>query len=237
MKTQGIDGLTCYLVELFVARSPLSGNRGNLILESDPTPDYYAKGNFPPNKEHVSDRHLYLPVKKNVNCFQDVIYRKACQLTEKMDSVLSIYPGQMTFQNKEHQCIRINISNDSQLSELIEEFTNLGVRFYSDKHVLTYSSLIYYKKYTDVDLMEEGVYVDKNNSNRYFFEISKQINFDEFKKGVEQIKNNCNFHLFDSFMVSLFYKNGVRDFIGIYSMHCDETRFGELKKQIKDIFK
>jgi len=237
MKTQGIDGLTCYLVKLFVARSPLSGNLGNLILESDPTPDYYAKGNFPPNKEHVSDRHLYLPVKKNVNCFQDVIYRKACQLTEKMNSVLSIYPGQMTFQNKEHQCIRINISSDIHLSELIREFNNLGVRFYSDKHVLTYSSLIYYKKYTDFVFMQEGVYHDKNNKNRYFFEIPKQIDFVAFKKGIEQIKNNCDYHLFDSFIVSLFYKNGVRDFIGIYSLHCDETRFGELKKQISSIFK
>ena len=237
MKTQGIDGLTCYLVELFVARSPLSGINGNLILESDPTPDYYAKGNFPPNKEHVSDRHLYLPVKKNVNCFQDVIYRKACQLTKKIDSVLSIYPGQMTFQNKEHQCIRININNDINLPELITEFSNLGVRFYSDKHVLTYSSLIYYKKYTDFDLIEEGVYNDKNNKNRYFFEIPRQINFDEFKEGIQNIKNNCDYHLFDSFVVSLFYKNEVKEFIGIYSLHCDEKRFGELKKQINSIFK
>jgi len=237
MKKEEVDGLTCYLVELFVARSPLSGNTGNLILESDPTPDYYAKGNFPPNKEHVSDRHLYLPVKKNVNCFQDVIYRKACLLTEKLDSVLSIYPGQMTFQNKEHQCIRINISSDIHLSELIKEFSDLGIKFYSDKHVLTYSSLIYYKKYTDFNFMEDGVYNDKNNKNRYFFEIPRQIDFDEFKKGIQKIKNNCDYHLFDSFMVSLFYKNGVRDFIGIYSLHCDETRFGELKKQISSIFK
>jgi hypothetical protein len=237
MKTQEIDGLACYLVELFVARSPLSGNMGSLILESDPTPDYYAKGNFPPNKEHVNDRHLYLPVKKNVNCFQDVVYRKACQLTERMESILSIYPGQMTFQNKEHQCIRINICSDIHMSELIEEFNNLGISFYSDKHVLTYSSLIYYKKYTSFNFMEEGVYNDTNNKNRYFFEIPKHIEHDELKNGITQIKNNCDYHLFDSFIVTLFYKNGVRDFIGIYSLHCDETRFGELKKQISSIFK
>lgn len=237
METKKIDGQTCFLVELFVARSPLSGNKGVLILESDPTPDYYAKGNFPPNKEHVSDRHLYLPVKKGVNCFQDVVYRKACDLTQKLDSVLSIYPGQIVFQNKEHQCIRINISRSNQLPELIEEFSKTGIRFYSDKHVLTYSSLIYYKKYTSFQLMEDGVYVDENNKNRYFFEIQKQIDFGEFQKGVKQIKNNCDYHLFDSFLVSLFYKNTVRDFIGIYSLHCDESRFGELKKQIVNIFK
>jgi hypothetical protein len=85
--------------------------------------------------------------------------------------------------------------------------------------------------------MEEGVYNDTNNKNRYFFEIPKHIEHDELKKGITQIKNNCDYHLFDSFIVTLFYKNGVRDFIGIYSLHCDETRFGELKKQISSIFK
>ncbi len=232
-----IDGLTCFSVDLMVGRAPLSDSVNTLVLESDPTPDYYAKGNFPPNEKHVSDRHLYLPVKKTINCFQDVVYRKACQLVEKLDSGLSIYPGQMTFQNEEHQCIRINISKIELLSTLIEEFSNLGIRFYSDKHVVTYSSFIYYKKYTDFDIIEEGVYKDKKNKYRYFFEISKQIEYDEFKKGIEQIKNNCDYHLFDSFLVFLFYKNKIRDFIGIYSQHCDESRFSELKKEINKIFK
>jgi len=234
---QHIDGLTCFSVDLMVGRSPLSDNVNILVMESDPTPDYYAKGNFPPNKEHVSDRHLYLPIKKSINCFQDVVYRKACKLVEKSESKLSIYPGQMTFQNEEHQCIRINISKTELLSTLIDEFSNLGLRFYNNKHALTYSSFIYYKKYTDFDFIENGVYKDKNNEFRYFFEIQKQIEYEEFKKGIQQIKNNCDYHLFDSFLVFLFYKNKVRDFIGIYSRHCDETRFGELKKEINSIFK
>jgi len=236
MKTKKIDGLTCFSVDLLVARSPLSSNNGYLILESDPTPDYYAKGNFPPNEKRVSDRHLYLPVKKGINCFQDVVYRKACQLSESMGSELTIYPGQMTFQNEEHQCIRMNLNNEDQLPILIDEFTNLGIQFYNDKHVIAYSSFIYYKKYTDFVLIEEGVYQDKNNAHRYFFEIPNQIEFEMFKKGIEQIKNNCDYHLFDSFLVFLFYKNSIVDFIGVYSQHCEVSRFGELKKEINKIF-
>ncbi len=236
MKTQEIDGLTCFSVELLVARSHLSGNNGYLILESDPTPDYYAKGNFPPNKKHVSDRHLYLPVKKSINCFQDVVYRKAYQLAEKLGSGLSIYPGQMTFQNEEHQCIRLNLNKAGQLPILIEEFTKLGIQFYKDKHVIVYSSFIYYKKYTAFVNIEEGVYQDKNNPQRYFFEIAKQVEFETFKEGIEKIKNNCDYHLFDSFLVFLFYKDSIRDFVGIYSSHCDKSRFGEFEQEMKKQF-
>ncbi len=236
MKTLNIDGLTCFQVELTVARSPISDNIDFLILESDPTPDYYAKGNFPPNENHVSDRHLYLPVKRSINCFQDVIYRKASLLAKELGSGLSIYPGQMTFQNEEHQCIRLNMETTDQLPVLIKEFNNLGVQFYSDKTVKPYTSFIYYKKYTAFEYIEDGVYQDENNQYRYFFEIPKQTEFNEFKNNIDKIKANCDYHLFDSFLVFLFYKDQIKDFIGIYSNHCDKNRFGELKQEINKYF-
>lgn len=237
MNTFNIDGLTCFQVELTVARSPLSDNMDYLILESDPTPDYYAKSNFPPNEEHVSDRHLYLPVKRSINCFQDVIYRKGSSLIEAFGSGLSIYPGQMTFQNEEHQCIRLNMQTTDKLTVLIKEFSNLGIQFYSDRTVKDYTSFIYYKKYTAFENIEDGVHQDKNNNYRYFFEIPKQVEFDQFKRNIEKIKSNCDYHLFDSFLVFLFYKDKIKDFVGVYSKHCDKNRFGELKLEIKKYFK
>ncbi|RLD89078.1 MAG: hypothetical protein DRJ02_02335 [Bacteroidetes bacterium] len=232
MKTKKIDGIACFFIELMVARSPLSDHMNCLVLESDPMPDYYAKNNFPPNEKQVSDRHLFLPVRKTINCFQDVVFRKVNELNKKFNSHLSIYPGQITFQNEEHQCIRLNLKETDQLPQLIEEFEKLNIRFYSDKKVGAYQSLIYYKKHTVFENLEEGVYKDENNPNRYFFEISRQIEFDQFKKGIERIKNNCDYHLFDSFLVSLHFKNEINDFIGIYSKHCEKSRFKELKQEI-----
>lgn len=236
MKNLNINGLTCFSVELQVARSPLSDSMDYLILESDPTPDYYSKGNFPPNEKHVGDRHLYLPVKKSINCFQDMVFRKVNELNKKFNSNLSIYPGQMSFQNEEHQCLRFNLNETDQLPLLINEFIKLGIQFYNDKHVKAYKCFIYYKKYTGFIYIEEGVYADDKNPNRYFFELSGQIEFDQFQKGIEKIKNNCDYHLFDSFLVFLYFNDQVKDFIGIYSKHCDKSRFGELKQELKKQF-
>lgn len=230
------DGLTCFSVELEMARSPISDQKNCLILESDPTPDYYAKGNFPPNINHVGDRHYFLPVKKSINCFQDMIYRKANQLADKYGSDFSIYPGQMTLLNEVHQCIRINTVNVKNLYKFIQEFKDLDIHFYHDKKIKNYNCYVYYKKYTVFVNIEEGVYQDENNADRYFFEIPKQFELQQFYLEIEKIKNNCDFHSFDAFMASLFYKGKIKEFVGVYSKHCDRSRFGELKQQIEKHF-
>jgi hypothetical protein len=237
MKNIELQGLTCFKIERMVDRSPLSETMKCLVLESDPNPVYYGLQNFPPNKEHVGDKHLYLLVKNKINCFQDVILRNAGKIREKFDFKMHIYPGSMTFQNKTYQCIRLDTTYIEQLPILINELKKLDLLLVKDNKVKAYKSLIYFKKFIEYAKVEDGVYQDKDNKNRYFFRIQKHLEFEDFIKGMKQIKNNCNFHLFDSFLTDMFYRNDVLDFIGIYSEHCDESRFGELKQQIAELFK
>ncbi len=229
------SGFVCYSVKSNVARSPISGNLNCLLLESDPTPDYYANNNFPEHK-HLHDWHLYLPIKKQVVCFQDIVLRNAPLIGAELKSNLKIAPGQIYIQNKNHACIRVNTQNTNQLPFIINEFEDLGIQFYADKKLAQFESLIYYKKYTEFLKIGEGFYQDVDEENRHFFEVPHQINFDEFLIGIEKIKNNCNYHLFDSFLSSIFLKDTTQDFIGIYSEHCNKERFGELAKEIVKVF-
>lgn len=54
--------MTCFRFEKKMDKSPLSSKNDCLLLESDPKPDYYAKGNFPPN-QHDKSWYLYFPIK------------------------------------------------------------------------------------------------------------------------------------------------------------------------------
>jgi hypothetical protein len=119
----------------------------------------------------------------------------------------------------------------------IDELLGLGLKLFKDKKVEEYESVIYYKKYTGFINIGEGIYQDENNANRFFFEIPRQINFDDFLSGMERIKFSCDYHLFDSFLASIFIENSTQDFIGIYSEHCDKNRFAELKEEIVKVFK
>lgn len=236
METKNIEGLVCFTLELSVETSKLSKEMGVLILESDSTPNYYVKNNFPPAPEHLKEKHFFLPIKNTINCFQDLVYRKANILKEKYNSNFEIFPGQLVYQNIEKQGVRITINSVDELQEIISEFKEIGLDFFPHKNVNSYTSLITYKKYVNFQYIEDGVYQDANNPNRFFFETSKQIEFKDFQDGITKIKHSCNYHTFDSFLAFLIHNNTMNDYIGIYSLHCDKSRFKDLKVQIKNIF-
>ncbi len=236
MKNIEFNGLTCFKVFLKVDRSPLSEKMNLLILESDPDPDYYSKQNFPPNKEHVGDRHFYLLIKNQINCFQDVILRNRIRIKKTHDFKMHIYPGYMTFQNKNVPCIRLDTANIDQLPLLIKEFQDIGIEFIKDQKIKAYNSYIHFKKYIKFEKIEEKIFQDRVNPNRFFFQVDKFIELEDFVKGMENIKFNCDFHLFDSFLAEIFIDEDTLDFIGVYSKHCDKERFAELKQEIKKQF-
>jgi hypothetical protein len=235
MKTIDFEGLTCFTFKSSVKYSSLSDDAKCVILESSSHPDYYAKQHFPPNKSSYK-RHLFIPVKKSVTCFQDSVIRAVVKIREKVNQHLHIYPGQITFENQVHQCIHMRIEDLNLLDVLIKELKKIDIEFYSSKKVKTYEGTMIFKKHTRFLELMDSVYQDADNENRFFFKIPNHIEFDKFEEGMEQIKINCNFHLFDSFLSHFFVRDTVEDFIGIYSKHCDKNRFEELKKNIKKVF-
>ncbi len=235
MKDIEFSGIACYDLRKNVSSSSLGNDLSILIMETDPKPNYYALHNFPENK-HVHSWKLFIPVKNASFCFQDLIFRNAPVINEKIGEKYKIAPGQMTIFNEQHACIRISSGNVDSLSELVDELKELGIHFFKKRKVEEYESTIYYKKYTEFLKIRDGVYQNRKEGNHYFFEVPAPISFDVFGKGMKEIKNNCDFHLFDSFLTSVYLENGVQDFIGIYSEHCDTSRFGDLENEIKNVF-
>ncbi len=236
MKNIDLYGLTCFKVKLAVDSIKDEERLKYLVLESDPNPDYYARHNFPPNDEHQHHRHFYLLVKNQINCFQDVILRNTAAIRGLFNDALSIYPGYLTFHNELFKCVRIDTGDIGHLPVLITKLKSLGLKFVKDRKVNPYNSLIHYKKYVEYQKMEEDVYQDKSDPYRFFFRVHKHLEFDEFIEGMQQIKFNCKFHLFDSFLTDMFIRNEMIDFIGLYSKHCDKARFGELKQELTKQF-
>ena len=230
------QGLTCFTFRLEVERCNRSKDLGVLILESDHNPGYYSVHNFPPNIKKTNARHCYLIVKNSVNCFQDVVHRYTRDISKKFEHKLHIMPGQMTLHNESHQCIRINTRELEFLSVLIADLKSLGIDFLPDTKVEKYKSLIYFKKYIEFAQISEGIFKDINLPARYFFTIPNKVDFKEFESKIEHIKNSCGYHLFDAFVAHYFWKETVQDFVGIYSEHCDESRFSELKKELTERF-
>ena len=236
MKDTIIGGMTCFRFEKKMDKSPLSSKNDCLILESDPNPDYYAKGNFPPN-QHDKSWHLYFPIKNTSNCLQDSILRSTPRLKSELGIRTEIVLGELMFQNKIHPCIRMNTKEIKQLPILLKELEKLGIQFLKDRKIKPDCIQVNFTKYVEFVELEENVYRDKYTPERFFFLIPHEISLDELKEGVKRIKNNCDFHHFDSFLSYIPGREKILDFIGIYSKHCDEKRISEFKDEIASTFK
>jgi len=235
MNTIAFEGLTCLSFKTKVYYSNLSKDFGIMILEASANPDYYAKNAFPPQNES-NKKHLFLPVKKDVSCFQDTVIRAAVNLKKNSSKDQHIFPGQIEIGNKVHQCVHMQIDDLTLFPELLKNLNQHQIKFMANSNVDAYESSMYFKKHIRFKEMLKDVYVDVDNSHRYFFKIDKHIEFDIFCGGIDKIKHNCNYHLFDSFLAHLFKNDEVMDFIGVYSKHCDESRFEELKSNINEVF-
>ncbi len=230
------SGIGCYNVNVKLGRSELSDKTGLLILETNHQPDYYSRAHFPPNK-HQSSWRLFLIIKKHIDCFQDIVLKKAYQINKALGTEMEIMPGFMEVNHKKHQSIRINLSNKGLLDTVIKELESIDIEFVTNSKVKDYETTVYFKRYTELIEIQKGVFKDSRIPGHFFFPIDTIIEFDEFEKGIERIKNGCDFHMFDSFLSFMFTEGGKgQDFVGIYSDHCDESRFGELQKNIIETF-
>jgi hypothetical protein len=233
MKETAFEGLACISTKLEVARFPHSKEFKYLILESDPKPGYYSKGNFPENKEHVFDHHLYLVVKKPVACFHELVLRYFASLKAEPAIEAHIFPGQMTFQNENHQCIRLRTSDLNALYKIIKDLKANGIDFIKDRNVNPFVSFIQFKNYIQFKKIENGIYQNMTNPYIYFIEVPGFIKFDTFSRIIQQIKDNCDFYLLDASHAYLYYRDSVLDFVRIYSRHCDEKRLPEFKEKLE----
>ncbi len=224
----------CVSSRMMVAKYPAADNHGILILESSPDPSYYSRAGFPENLKSVKDHHLYLVVKKPSPCFQDRVMRRSHRLKEELGMNFHVAPGQITYRNKTYSTIRIRTSETDLIPRFIEAFRKIGIRFLATRNVAPYEAFIQIKRYTDFVLMEPGVFRDKENPNRYFVQIPKDIDFGVFEELIGEVKNNCDFHMFDASLIYLNCGSRFLDMVSVFSHHCDESRLSELKRSLEE---
>ena len=231
------SGYLCFFTSLKLTSFNPNGKNDWMILESHSAPGYYSKANFPINTRRQFDRHLYIVVKKPAACFQDLVLRKSGELKRELNLTLYTSPGQLTLFNKSYQCIRVRVSQVYDIYPLIDALKAEGIEFLKYKKVSTYSSFIQHKKYIKFKKLDDCVYQDEQVPNRYFIQIPRPVDYNEFEKLIEDIKYNCKFNHFDASLAYLNQEEHTFDFAALYSDHCEKDRLSEFKEHIDKLIK
>lgn len=203
-----------------------------MILASNSAPGYYSKANFPVNERKQHDHHLYVVIKKPRPCFQDMVLRKSGEIIREMNLSLHASPGQLNVFNTNYQCIRIRASELDHIYPLISGLKESGIEFLKNKRVKPCISFVQHKKYIKFDKIDEGVFQDVEVPERYFIQIPRPVDFNEFENLVEEIKYTCKYNHFDASLAYLNQGEYTFDFVAVYSDHCEKDRLGEFKQHL-----
>ncbi len=242
MKNPALSGYACFSQKLHVARFTGAELNNLVILESDPEQGYFFGGSLPENMNKANDHHLYLVVRKTIPCFQDRIIRHSHYIENERKLNLHISPGQMTFENETYSCIRVRINELNLLKSFIDDLEEMGIEFFYGRryrHLQPYESFVQFKKFINLEKLEDGIYRNMVDKNTHFVEISTDIEYDLFESMIEDIKNNCSLNMFHTALVYFHLKDRILDMVALYSKECDESRLPVLveflDKEIKHL--
>ncbi|MBU1370380.1 MAG: hypothetical protein KJ578_14380 [Bacteroidetes bacterium] len=186
-------------------------NTNALVMESlYPFPGY--NGTTVPDR--TDPKSLFLVTKYIYG--EDKIIRSIKNIKKSFPHFFDGAPGLINLFNKPAGAIRLKYLHYQQVGELVEAFREQGISFVKTRHVNSYSSIIKITKYFMLELVNEGIYHDRNWKELYYLSLPVQLRWNSFEKITTSIKHNVEDNNFDAALTTMYDKEGVCDFVRIY---------------------
>jgi len=181
------------------------------VMESElPFPEYYRsiKSGFP--------KYFYFLIEHSKTSSQ--LMRTAQELKDSKLLNFYVTTGSVIINDKIYECIRLKGACEVQvLEELIHLYKSADVKLYKRAQVAEGSAIMCLKKFYYLDLFEEGIYLDKDNSHIGYFPIGKQLEWHEFVRLTRIVRNNFNEFLFDAALGSIQRRGKTEEIVRIYA--------------------
>lgn len=206
-----------------------------LVLEDmAPFSGYYDMYNVPRTNIDLIPRSVFIVVKAFYEASENEFIRHTQKIKRKFpefrfDAVL----GQLSVLNELTQCIRLKMESMDILPDLIRQYQEAGMAFARNRNIKDFPTLIKVRKYFDLEVLDQGVYKDKDQPYTYYLEVTREPEWADFEDVYHNIKNNSDFKHFSAAIGSMYRKCGLVDFIRIYS---EDITLDQLK-YLRDRFK
>lgn len=203
-----------------------------MLLESlEPFPGFYEEYFVPTTAREQKPRSVFMVIKNFDVCHEDDFIRMTMHIKRdhniKFDAALSSI---MLF-NEPTTTIRVHMENYSQLSDLIDHYKSVGVKFQSAKQVKPFQSLIKIRRFFDLDVMAEGIYKDVDKRDTYYLELPVFMTWDEFEKATIAIRNNFDYKTYDAAQAAIYNKSGIVELVRIYDLKADLPKLESLRNK------
>ncbi len=141
--------------------------------------------------------------------------------------------GTLSFNNKTYHTIRVrHLGNYDHIKDLQSCFLDEGIEFKKkpSKKIDT-TAVIRLKKFFQLDVVGEGMYMDKVEKGHAYFAIPRHIKWSEFEEITKKARYNWDGTYFDA-ALGHFHKNfDIVDMIRIYNLNIDLELLQKIKEK------
>ncbi|HUW06061.1 MAG TPA: hypothetical protein VMW01_07355 [Williamwhitmania sp.] len=193
---------------------PFPGYEGSNALDSKPT-------------------YVYLGVDQPSTDNSEHIFRITKSLRQTYHREFDACPGRLTLYNKFQSAIRVMLSEESSVADIISLFNLYGVTFSKNQPIAPYISMVNVYKFFELKNIADGLWTSNKNLDCKYFHISKFLKWPDFEKIVMEVKQTPGFSNFDFAQAAMHSRYGLDDFIRVYSKETTIEHLQELRALVQ----
>ena len=144
------------------------------------------------------------------------IYRAITTVKKAVSYNFDGAAGTVTYQNKGYNCVRFKQLPYRLVGEVLTHFEGCGIEFRKSRKVSSFQSMIKVRKFFSIKEISDGIYQDADENEITYLEIPVLLRWPTFEKITMNMKYNMDDSVWDAAQTSMFYKNGLMDFVRIY---------------------
>ncbi|HUX55080.1 MAG TPA: hypothetical protein VMV56_11745 [Williamwhitmania sp.] len=193
---------------------PFPGHEGSMALDSKPT-------------------YIYLGVDQPTTDNKEHIFRITKSLRQTYNGEFDACPGRLTLYNKFQPAIRVMLSEESSVADIIALFKLHGITFSKNQPIAPYISMVNVYKFFELTNIAEGLWTSNKNPNCKYFQISSFLSWSDFEKVVMEVKKAPEFGNFDFAQAAMHSRYGLDDFIRVYSKDATVEHLQALRAHVQ----
>lgn len=144
--------------------------------------------------------------------------RVLCDLTSFMAHELDVAPGNIFIANEMFYVYRVrNLQHYNQIHQVEDFIEKAGLKLKKGiRRINKQNGIIYLNKFLHLLPVSDGFFMEKENQNRGYFKINRNIDWDEFKYITRQVKFNTSLLFFDAARAAFMEKGKITELVRIY---------------------
>ncbi len=228
MNTGSIESLGVLLKEETLQTVENHILENTLVLESiEPYPGYHGE-NMPTARNPES---LFLITEKPWP--DDVIFRVSQHLCCLPELAVGATPVEISLMNHNLNGIRLRgLSDYSVISEIQQCYVDKQIRFMKFRHINS-PALMKIIKIFHLDVLEDNIYVDREDENTYYLSIPYHFKWEKFRNVTAIVKSNLDNSNFDCASGFIYLKN-MMEFVRIYVHNPSPGRLRNIREKYLD---